>query len=152
MTEETIFEAALGKVAPAERSEYLDKACGGDAALRRRVEALLARHARIGSFLERPAVEQMAGARAADATSAETSGDAEQTTLSFLQPPTRPGSLGRLGHYEVLEVLGRGGPGIVMREVDDKLHPVVAIKGMAPPPAATLPPSQHFLRPATPPP
>src|SRR5260370_25957870 len=117
MTEETIFEAALGKVAPAERSEYLDKACGGDAALRRRVEALLARHARIGSFLERPAVEQMAGARAADATSAETSGDAEQTTLSFLQPSTRPGSLDRLRHYQGPEGLRTGGAGIGMPAV-----------------------------------
>src|SRR5260370_12910015 len=139
MTEETIFEAALGKVAPAERSEYLDKACGGDAALRRRVEALLARHARIGSFLERPAVEQMAGARAADATSAETSGDAGQTTLSFLQPSTRPGSLGRLGHYEVLEVLGRGGSGIVMPAVDEKLHRLGAVHVIAAEPARTSP-------------
>jgi serine/threonine protein kinase len=49
-----------------------------------------------------------------------------------LQPSTKRGSLGRLGHYEVLEVLGRGGSGIVMRAFDEKLHRVVAIKVMAP--------------------
>src|SRR5262245_11716692 len=46
--------------------------------------------------------------------------------LPFLRLPERPGSLGRLGHYEVLEVLGRGGFGIVLRAFDASLHRVVA--------------------------
>ncbi|HZY90641.1 MAG TPA: hypothetical protein VFE78_37810, partial [Gemmataceae bacterium] len=60
MTEETIFAAALGKRKPAERSAYLDEACGRDVGLRLRVEALLKNHEKAGNFLERPAVEQMA--------------------------------------------------------------------------------------------
>ena len=36
-------------------------------------------------------------------------------TLDFLAPSQRPGALGRLGHYEVLEVVGRGGMGVVLR-------------------------------------
>jgi serine/threonine protein kinase/tetratricopeptide (TPR) repeat protein len=66
--------------------------------------------------------------------------------LSFLQPSNKPESLGRLGHYEILEVLGRGGMGIVLRAFDDKLHRVVAIKVMAPALAATSPPRKRFLR------
>src|SRR5262249_1500356 len=41
----TIFTEALALADPAARSAYLDRACGGDAALRRRVEGLLAAHA-----------------------------------------------------------------------------------------------------------
>jgi len=41
MTERTIFLAALEIGDAAERSAYLDQACGDDDELRRRVEALL---------------------------------------------------------------------------------------------------------------
>src|SRR5437660_9727931 len=34
---------------------------------------------------------------------------ADELTLDFLSPPENPEHLGRLGHYEVTEVLGRGG-------------------------------------------
>ena len=147
MTEETIFEVALGKRDPAERSAYLARACGGDPRLRQRVEALLASHERIGSFLEHPAVEQMAAPPSPQGvTSAESHGDGEENDLGFLQPSERPGSLGRLAHYEVLEVLGRGGCGVVMRAFDEKLHRMVAVKVMAPQLAVTSPARKRFLR------
>ena len=142
MTEETIFEGALEKRTPAERSAYLAEACRGDAGLRRRVEALLASHDRLGNFLDRPAVKQLA---AAAVTGAEQPGR-EASTLDFLQPSTKPGSLGRLAHYEALEVLGQGGCGIVLKAFDEKLHRVVAIKVMAPQLASTSPPRKRFLR------
>jgi hypothetical protein len=41
MTEQTIVEAALPKASPSERAAFLDKACAGDATLRRRVEERL---------------------------------------------------------------------------------------------------------------
>ncbi len=66
--------------------------------------------------------------------------------LGFLQPPGRPDSLGRLGHYEVLEVLGKGGFGIVFRAYDEVLQRVVAIKVLATPMAATSPARNRFLR------
>jgi hypothetical protein len=49
------FEGALAFPADA-RPAYLSRACGGDAALRQQVEALLASHERAKSFLETPAV------------------------------------------------------------------------------------------------
>ena len=51
--------------------------------------------------------------------------------LDFLAPSQKPGSLGRLDHYEVNEVIGHGGMGVVLRAFDERLHRVVAIKVMA---------------------
>jgi eukaryotic-like serine/threonine-protein kinase len=52
--------------------------------------------------------------------------------LSFLRPSESTASLGRLASYEVLEVLGRGGWGIVLKAFDPALHRPVAIKVLAP--------------------
>ncbi len=66
--------------------------------------------------------------------------------LDFLAPGTQPDSLGRLGHYEVLQVLGRGGFGIVVRAFDQVLRRVVAVKVLAPELAATNAARRRFLR------
>src|SRR5262249_25798337 len=66
--------------------------------------------------------------------------------IDFLQPSTRPDSLGRIGHYEVLEVLGKGGFSIVLRAFDEALQRVVAVKVLAPQMAATSPARKRFLR------
>src|SRR5213079_2724698 len=72
--------------------------------------------------------------------------DDQADALAFLAPPGRPDSLGRIGHYEVLEVLGRGGFGIVFRAFDEVLQRVVAVKMLAPSMAATSPARKRFLR------
>src|SRR5262249_55565842 len=96
----TVFLAALDKSPPAARAAYLDEACAGDSDLRTRVEALLAVHDRPDPLLDPPAAQHV---------------DVEDdAALDFLEPSAKPGSLGRLGHYEVLEVLGRGSMGIVL--------------------------------------
>ncbi len=58
---ESIFFAALSKKTTAERADYLDHACGGDAELRRRVERLLEAHPQAADFMARPAVERPGG-------------------------------------------------------------------------------------------
>jgi uncharacterized protein (TIGR03067 family) len=151
MTERDIFLAVLDLPDPAARAAYLDAACGGDAARRARVDALLQAHESAGSFLAEPAVAAAEPGRDATRTYAATV-DAGATTASgdedlpFLTPPQRPDSLGRIGHYEVLEVLGRGGFGIVFRAFDEVLQRVVAVKVLAPGMAATSPARKRFLR------
>ena len=167
MLERDVFQTALSIAGDAARREYLATACAGDEALKRRVEILLHAHEAARLFLEQPIFPGMAGA----VTSAEdveghapggfdrterleSSGDPDQDdpddeaddSLDLLQPSTRSGSLGRLAHYEVLEVLGRGGFGTVFKAFDDRLHRMVAIKVMARGLAATSPARKRFLR------
>ncbi len=66
--------------------------------------------------------------------------------LYFLQPSDRAASLGRLGAYEVLEVLGRGGFGIVLKAFDPALHRPVAIKVLAPEFAVSVAARKRFAR------
>jgi hypothetical protein len=137
MTEQEIFLAACDK-GPAERAAYLDGACGADAGLRRRIEALLWSHTEASGFLDVPATEQLASAEGGPASS--------PADLSFLTPSSEPGSLGRLDHYEVLEVVGAGGMGIVLRARDTKLERIVAIKVLAAPLAVSGSARQRFAR------
>ena len=78
MSDATLFAAALGE---ADRAAYLAAACD-DPGQRRRVEALLAAHDQAAAADEEPPDEP----------------------IDFLDPPMRPDSIGRLGHYEVLGV------------------------------------------------
>jgi eukaryotic-like serine/threonine-protein kinase len=66
--------------------------------------------------------------------------------LDFLAPPEHPGSLGRLGTYEILGVLGQGGMGVVLRALDPALSRVVAIKVVAPQMAASGAARKRFFR------
>src|SRR5207248_4354742 len=66
--------------------------------------------------------------------------------LDCLDPSDKPGSRGRLGHYEVQEVVGRGGMGVVLKAFDERLHRVVAVKVMAPQLAASATARRRFTR------
>ena len=48
--------------------------------------------------------------------------------LYFLAPAGRPGVLGMLGEYEVQEVIGQGGMGVVLKAYEPALHRLVAVK------------------------
>jgi WD40 repeat protein/serine/threonine protein kinase len=87
-----IFSEALEKQTTEERAAYLDKACGNDTRLRGRIEALLKAHKQAGSFLEVPAIN---------------SGVTLDNSPSIEGPGTK------IGHYELLELIGEGGMGLV---------------------------------------
>ena len=149
MTEREIFMAVLDLPDPEARASYLNGACGGDHALRARVEALLRSHDGAGRFLSRPAVAPLAPTMAAtldlsDERPADRTNPKE--TIRFLTAPGRPDSVGRIGHYEVLEVLGCGGFGIVLRAFDECVQRVVAIKVLAPEMAVASAARKRFLR------
>src|SRR5262245_34969100 len=141
MSERAIFFQALDRNDPTERAAYLDEACAGDLVLRRRIEVLLLAHTAAGTFLDTPAAQQLAARKDTPAGRAE-----DRVPLDFLTPSQRPEALGRLGHYEVLEVVGKGGMGIVLRAFDEKLQRIVAIKVLAPALATSGAARQRFVR------
>ena len=102
MTEETLFERAY-QLPAAERSGFLDRECGGDPALRARVDALLVADAAPHSPLDAPAGPPMdATATFGDpaATSQDSAGnEAEGTVIA--------------GRYKLSERIGEGGMGSV---------------------------------------
>ena len=83
-----------------ERTAFLDAACGGDAALRRAVESLLAGRSTASAFLEQAAWRDAA--------------------------PLAAGT--RLGPYEIVGKIGEGGMGEVYKARDTRLDRAVAIK------------------------
>ena len=108
---ESIFFAALERVAPEARASYLNDACGQDPALRHRVEKLLIAHQNAGGFLG------VSGSAVA--------------TIDLPRSAEGPGAI--IGPYKLLEQIGEGGMGVVY--MAEQTHPVrrrVALKVIKP--------------------
>src|SRR5262249_6395661 len=93
----------------AKRPSFLDRACNGDAELRREIESLLSSHNQAGTgFLKEPVV------RLSDQTAAAAAPARER----------------RIGAYQIAEEIGHGGMGEVYRAVraDGQYTKEVAIK------------------------
>jgi serine/threonine protein kinase/formylglycine-generating enzyme required for sulfatase activity len=146
MNEQTIFATALAKKDPQERQAFLAEVCGTDAALRAQVERLLTAGEGADSFLEHPPVGM--GSTSDDAPHhRDTVGyDERSGSLPFLEACNKPDRIGKLGVYEIIEVVGQGGMGSVLRALDTKLSRVVAVKVMAPELAANPTAVKRFLR------
>jgi serine/threonine protein kinase len=167
---QAVLTAALQARDPLQQATILDRECALDIELRQTVEGLL-KTARKPAATADPEPASLEGAQtvlastmaldpSADLTSPSMSTTSldqrtgaegpkeedEPFSLAFLQPSTRPGSLGRLGHNEILEILGKGGFGIVVRAFDESLHRVVAIKVLSPQLATASPARKRFLR------
>jgi tetratricopeptide (TPR) repeat protein len=102
-----IFHAALG-VTGELREAFLEEACGGDAALRREIESLLAAHEAAADFLSRPV-----------------------RIDTVTEEPHAPGAAAqRIGPYRILDTIAHGGMGTVYRAVrdDDAFRKTVALK------------------------
>jgi eukaryotic-like serine/threonine-protein kinase len=106
-----IFSAAR-HLPPSQRAAYLDQACVGDAALRKRVEELLQAGEEAGAFLESPA--------------ASPPGPAGTIRLAVF-PTEKLGD--RVGRYKILQQIGEGGCGVVyMAEQEEPVRRRVALK------------------------
>jgi len=55
-----------------------------------------------------------------------------EVSLSFLLPASDSAYLGRLAHFDVMRILGRGGMGVVLEAFDSKLQRNVALKVLDP--------------------
>ncbi len=116
MNEREIFTNALKREA-GDREVYLAQACGDDVALRKQVDALLAEHVQLGSFLESP---PPAFARTVD-------------DPPIARDPIALGPGTRIGPFKLIEQIGVGGMGVVY--VAAQSHPVarkVALKLIKP--------------------
>ncbi len=71
---------------------------------------------------------------------------AEEEELYFLQPADQPDLIGLLGPYQVQEVIGRGGMGVVLKAYEPALHRLVAIKVLAPALAGSATARRRFAR------
>jgi serine/threonine-protein kinase len=83
-------------------------------------------------------LEQLHAAKAPD--------PGEPADLYFLTPSDQDGVLGTLGPYEVHEVIGQGGMGVVLKAFEPALHRLVAIKVMSSAVAGSATARRRFTR------
>jgi serine/threonine protein kinase/tetratricopeptide (TPR) repeat protein len=108
---EELCSEALTKPAT-ERGQFLESACRGDKELQREVESLLASLEKDGALLEGQALEMAARMVAKD--------QAPSLTEQLVGK--------KVGHFEVLQKIGRGGMGEVYQVRDTQLDRMVALK------------------------
>ena len=117
-------------------------------------EALLRAYDDAGSFLDRPPLSSVPGRTAVDDGDPAATGGARapsnkrslSDSLRFLNSSDSPGVVGTLDPYEVLEEIGRGGLGIVLKARDTRLQRMLAIKVPVPEFAANALARKRFQR------
>jgi len=126
MNEESLFHRALEQP-PEKRAAFLDTACGADAALRRRLEVLLAAHHDPASFLD-PLVASPIDMQRLEATSDSPRSSADDALNIRTKPDAALGAT-VAERYRLLEAIGEGGMGTVwMAEQRDPVKRLVALK------------------------
>ena len=109
-----LFHAALERQ-PHERADFLRNACPDNPTLQKEVESLLAAYLRNEDFLQAAAIETSA---------------AELTDWLLNEPEETPFPMKRIGPYQLLREIGRGGMGTVYlaKRDDEQYEQQVAIK------------------------
>lgn len=102
-----IFYAALQQ-APEDREQFLNESCQDDEHMRREVESMLSSSDSAGSFMQNPAVGEIA------------------ETIAGNKEKLKVGQ--NFGHYKILKLIGAGGMGEVYLAEDMRLERKVALK------------------------
>jgi len=109
---EDLFNKAVEITDPAARAAYLDNACKGNEKLRAEIESLLGAHEQAGDFLQEP-------------------GSGAGVTLDSSPRIDGPGTV--IGRYQLLELIGEGGMGLVyLAEQKEPVRRKVAFKIIKP--------------------
>jgi tetratricopeptide (TPR) repeat protein len=126
-----VFLTAL-ETKPEQRPAYLDQACGSDAEVRRRVEALLRAHEGPDWLLDQPAwrptPEQHVTAAAATVLLHQSL--TPERDVAGSAPAAGPTA--RAGRVQLLGEIARGGMGVVLRGHDPELGRELAVKVILP--------------------
>ena len=131
----SIFDEAAEIASLENRAAYLERACGGDADLRRKVDALLLAFDQAGSFMEASPALDMGSLTATYGPSSDASPLAAAGTdrLVGLMPSLVEGPGSLIGPYKLLQQIGEGGMGAVfMAEQEKPVRRKVALKVIKP--------------------